>query len=84
MSLYGERILKEFLVRIEFAVFAGVVQGDVRISSAVERIDFATLIGIRVDVNAGGALVEFREIEDLMDRLFALNGSRMIVIHDVG
>ena len=35
-------------------------------------------------MNAGGALVELRKIEHLMDRLFALNGPGMVVIHDVG
>jgi hypothetical protein len=75
------RLLKELLVRIEFAVFAGVVQGHVGICSFIERIDFAVRIGMGVDMNAGGALIELRKIENLMNGLFALHGSGMSVVH---
>ncbi len=37
-----------------------------------------------VDVKAGGALVEFGKIENLMNGLFALDGAGMVVVHVVG
>lgn len=57
------------------------MQGDVGVGSFVERIDFTGGIGIRVDVDAGGALLEFGKIENLMDGLLALHGARMIGVH---
>lgn len=76
-------LLKELLVGIEFAVFAGVVQGHVGICSFIERINFAARIGMRVDMNAGGALIELRKIQNLMDRFFALHSARMSAVHIV-
>jgi hypothetical protein len=76
--------LEEFLVGTEFAVFAGVMQGHVRVSSFVGGIDFTSGIGMGIDVDAGGALVEFLKIEDLVDGLFALDCSGMVGVHIVG
>ncbi len=78
------RELEKFLVGREFAVFAGVMQGHVGVGSAVEGINFATGVGMGVNVKAGGALVEFGKIENLMNGLFALDGAGMVVIHIVG
>ena len=39
---------------------------------------------MRINVDAGGALIEFGEIEDLVNRFFALHGAGMVVIHIVG
>ena len=60
------------------------MQGHVGVSASVHGINFATGIRMRVDVDAGGALVEFGEIEDLMDGLFPLDGAGMVVVHVVG
>ena len=80
----ASQLSEKFLVRREFAVFAGVMQGDVGVRSFIKRVDFTTGIRMGVDVNAGGALIEFGEIEDLMDRFFALHGAGMIVVHVIG
>src|SRR5215469_2219926 len=80
----SSRWLEKFLVRRKFAVFAGVMQGHVGVRSSVHGINFATGIGMRVDVDAGGALVEFGEVEDLMDGFFALDGAGVVVVHVVG
>jgi hypothetical protein len=81
---FAAPLLEKFLVGTEFAVFAGVMQGRVGVSSFVHGVDFATGIGMRIDMNAGGALIELLEIEDLVDGLFALDRARMIAIHIVG
>lgn len=60
------------------------MQGHVGVGSFVERINFATGIRMGIDVNAGGALIEFGKIKHLMHRLFALNRAGMIVIHVIG
>src|SRR5215469_2544737 len=59
------------------------MQGHVGVRSSVHGINFATGIGMRVDVDAGGALVEFGEVEDLMDGFFALDGAGVVVVHVV-
>lgn len=44
---------------MELAVFAGVVKRDVAIRTFFARIDFAAVEGLRVDVDADRAPIEF-------------------------
>jgi len=55
-----QRVLQKFFVGVELAVFAGVVERDVAVSAAFALIDFATVKGLGIDVDAYGALIEFR------------------------
>jgi hypothetical protein len=50
--------LEELFVGVEFAVFAGVVKGYVAVRAAFALIDFATVEGLGIDVDADGALIE--------------------------
>jgi hypothetical protein len=52
---------------MQFAVLAGVVQRNVGVSSFVAVVDFAHIERLGIDVDADGALVEFGEIQDLVD-----------------
>jgi hypothetical protein len=61
--------LEEFFVGVEFAVFASVVEGDVAVSPALALVDFAAVKGLGIDVDAYGALLEFGQIQDLVDGL---------------
>jgi len=45
---------------VKLAVFAGVVEGHVAVSAAFALIDFATVERLGIDVDAYGALIEFR------------------------
>jgi len=62
-------VLQKFLVGVELAVFAGVVKGDVAVSAAFALIDFAAVKGLGIDVDAYGALIEFGQVQNLMDGL---------------
>ena len=75
--------LEKFFVGIEAAVFAGVVERDVAVSSLFELIDFAGVEGLGVDVNADGALVVFGEIQDLMDGFERIDVDGISGIHFV-
>ena len=78
--------LEKFFVSIEAAVFAGVVERDVAVSSLFELIDFAGVEGLGVDVNADGALIISGEIENLVDgfeRIY-VNGVCGIHFVDIG
>jgi hypothetical protein len=61
--------LEELFVGVKLAVLAGVVERDVAVGAFFALVHFATVEGLGVDVNADGALVELRKIQDLMDRL---------------
>jgi hypothetical protein len=76
-------MLKKLFVGVELAVFAGVVQGDVAVSAAFALIDFATVEGLRIDVNADGALIKFGQVQNLMDRFEGINVNRMGAVHFV-
>jgi len=52
--------LEELLVGAELAVFTCVVERDVAVCAALALIDFATVERLGVDVDAYGALIEFR------------------------
>jgi hypothetical protein len=62
-------VLQELFVGVELAVFAGVVEGDVAVSAAFALIDFAAVEGLGIDVDADGALIEFGQVQNLMDGL---------------
>ena len=76
-------MLQEFFVGVEFAVFAGVVEGDVAVGAFFFGVDFATVEGFRVDVDADGALVEFRQIQNLMNRFERIDVDGVGAIHFV-
>ena len=60
---------------------AGVVEGDVGIGVAFALVDFAGVEGFGVDVDADGALIEFGEIEDLVDRFERIDVGGMSGVH---
>ena len=64
-----QKVLQELFVGVELAEFAGVVEGDVAVSAAFALIDFATVEGLGIDVDAYGALIEFGQVQNLMDGL---------------
>src|SRR6266852_8157983 len=80
------RALQEVCGGVKFAVFAGVVEGDVAIGAFLAKIDLASVELPGVDVDADGALVEFGEIQNLMDGLERVDIGRMRGVHfvDVG
>ena len=45
---------------MELAVFAGVVERDVAVGALFFRVDFAGVERFGIDVDADGALIEFR------------------------
>ncbi len=52
--------LQKLFVGVECAVFAGVVEGNVAVGALFFGVDFAAVEGLRVNVDADGALIEFR------------------------
>ncbi len=54
---------------MKLAEFAGVVEGDVAVGAAFALINFAAVEGLGIDVDAHGALIEFGQVQNLMDRL---------------
>jgi hypothetical protein len=60
-------VLQKLFVGVELAVFAGVVEGDVAVSAAFALIDFATVEGLGLDVDADGPLIELGQVQDLVD-----------------
>src|SRR5437016_640408 len=79
------RRLQDFFGGIELAVFAGVEERHVGVGPLVAQIDFATIEGLRVNVDADGTLIEFREIDDFVDGLDGIHvgGMRGVEIVDV-
>jgi hypothetical protein len=75
--------LEEFFVGVELAVFAGVMERDVTVGAAFALIDFATVKRLGVDVHAYRALIEFRQIQDLMDGLERIDVHGMRAVHFV-
>ena len=66
---------------MELAVFAGVVERDVAIGAFFALIDFATVERLGIDVDADGALIEFRKIQDLMNRFEGIDMNGMNAVH---
>jgi hypothetical protein len=60
-------VLQKLFVGVELAVFAGVVEGDVAVGALFSGVDFAGVEGFGIDVDADGALIEFRKIQNLMN-----------------
>src|SRR5260370_18721597 len=79
-------VLQKLLSRVQFAVFAGVDERDVGVGALVAKVDFGTVEGFRINVDTDGALLEFGEIQDLMDGLERVDVGRMGGVHfvDVG
>src|SRR6266404_2795145 len=78
------RRLQDFFGGIELAVFAGVEERHVGVRALVAQIDFATVERLRVNVNADGALVEFREIDYFVNGLDGIHIRRMRGVEIVG
>jgi len=79
-------VLQQLLGGIEAAVFAGVVEGHVGIGAFLAEIDLARIKRLGIDVDADGALVEFGEIENLVDGFERIDIGGMGGVHfvDVG
>jgi hypothetical protein len=76
-------VLQKFFGGIELAVFAGVVEGNVGICALFAEIDLARIEGLGIDVDADGALAEFGEIENLVNRLEGIDIGGMSGVHFV-
>jgi hypothetical protein len=76
-------VLQELFGGVELAVLAGVVEGNVAVRAFFAKVDFAGVEGLGVDVDADRALVEFGEIEDLMDGLERVDVGGMGSVHFV-
>lgn len=68
---------------MKFAVLAGVVEGDVAVGAFFLRVDFATVEGLGVDVNADGALIKFRQVQDLVNGFERIDVDGVRSIHFV-
>jgi hypothetical protein len=68
---------------VELAVFAGVVKGDVAVGAFFAGVDFAGVEGLGIDVDAYGTLVEFGEVQDLVDGLQGVDVGGMGSVHFV-
>src|SRR5260370_32025937 len=79
-------VLQQFFGGIQLAVFAGVVERDIAVGTLLAKVDLASVEGLRVNVDADGALVEFGEIENLMHGLERVDVGGMGGVHfvDVG
>jgi hypothetical protein len=75
--------LQKLLGGIEFAVFASVVERDVGVGALLAEIDFARIERLGINVDADGTLVEFEEIENLMDGLEGIDIGGMGGVHFV-
>jgi hypothetical protein len=75
--------LEELFVGVKLAVFAGVVERDVAVGAFFALVDFATVEGFGIDVNAHSPLVELRKIQNLMDGLERIDVHRMGAVHFV-
>src|SRR5262249_17858797 len=82
-STYKPASSQQLLVGMELAIFAGVVEGHVRVGPLLAQIDFTGVEGLGIDVNADRALVEFGEIEHLVHRLQRIHVRGMHPIHFV-
>ena len=82
----GSVELDEGFGGVKDAVFGGVVEGDVGVGVAFALVDFAGVEGFGVDVDTDGALIEFGEIENLVDGFERIDvgGMRGIHVVDVG
>jgi hypothetical protein len=74
-------VLQQLFVGVELAVFAGVVERDVSVGALFFRVDLATIEGFRVHVDAHGALIEFRQIQNLMNRFQGIHVNGMRSVH---
>src|SRR5260370_38718446 len=76
-------VLQEFFGGIQLAVFAGVVERDIAVGAFLAKVDLASIEGLRVNVDGDGALVEFGEIQNLMDGLERVDMSWIGGVHFV-
>src|SRR5258708_30074980 len=79
-------LLQKLFGGVQFAVFAGVEEREVRVRALVAEIVFEIVEGIGINVDAEGAPVEFRQVHDFMDRLDGIHigGMRSVEIVGIG
>src|SRR6266850_612390 len=75
--------LEKLFVGMQFAVLAGVVERNVSVSSFVAVVDFAHIERLGIDVDADSALLEFGEIQNLVNRFERIDISGMRRVHFV-
>jgi len=73
--------LQELFVGVELAVFAGVVERHVAVGAFFALINFATVERLGIDVDADGALLEFRKIQNLMNGFEGIYVDGMGAVH---
>jgi hypothetical protein len=76
-----QKLLQKFFVRVKLAVLAGVVEGDVAVGAFFAGVDFAGVEGLGIDMDTHGALIEFGEIQDLVDGLQGIDVGGMGSVH---
>jgi hypothetical protein len=75
--------LEKLFVGMQFAVLAGVMERNVGVSSFIAVVDFAHIERLGIDVDADSALIEFRKIQNLVNRFERIDVSGMPSIHFV-
>ena len=66
---------------MELAVFAGVVERNVAVGPAFARVNFATVERFGIHVDAYGALLEFWQIQNLVNRFERIDMHGMRAVH---
>src|SRR6266481_4130151 len=75
--------LQNLFSQIQLAVFAGVMERDVAVGAFLAKVNLASVKWLGVNVDADGALVEFGEIQNLMDGLKRVDVRGMSGVHFV-
>jgi hypothetical protein len=78
---FATKTLQELFIGVELAVFAGVVERDVAVGAFFALVDFATVKRLGVDVDADGALIEFRQVQNLMNGFEGIDVNGMSAVH---
>ena len=79
----GEEISEELFGGVEDAEFAGVVKRNIGVSTFFAEVDFTGVEGLGIHMDADGALVEFGQVEDLVDRFQGIDVGGMGGVHFV-
>src|SRR5690349_900196 len=78
--------LDKLFFGIQLPVFAGEEERRVGIGALIAIVDFTRVKRLRIDVDADGALVEFRHVHHFMDRFHGIDigGMRGVEIVELG
>jgi len=76
--------LEEFLVGIQAAVFARVVERNIGVRAPLAQINLARIERLGINVNANGALVKFGQVFDLVDGLDGIHVGGVSGIQIIG